>query len=608
MPKRKPPEKVLELIRRYRRDYRYYFRKCLKIRDKNSNVIPFKTNPSQDRLVKIVEDWLAKYPDKKTRPTLYTIILKARQIGFSTTTEGIFFHDLNFGRDLVAMIVSYDDDSAQNIQDMSARFYQYLPQPIKPLSRPYRGKGILFENPRFNPNMPVSDVNHPGLQNKFLIETARNVYAGSSYTIMRLHISEIAKWPNPEDTMTSLMQAVPDYGAIVVVESTANGLNYFYELWQKAEDGENNYTTLFIPWFEHKDYRVDFVSDKERERFANHLDQFSREDGVDYRDMIKTYGLTLEQAAWYRQTLRDKCASDVNKMRQEYPSCSEEAFISSGRPVFDNEKVLNRKKALEKVYKDNPPLVGRIECDCSAEGDPIAGTQRLVPDPNGWLTVYEEPKPGHPYVLGGDIAEGGADWSTGQVINNITGNQAATWRAHTNTDLYAKHMFALGLWYNEALISIETNFDTHPVKELTRLGYFKQYFREKLDTITNQLQRKFGFKTTTASRPPLIGGLVTVVRESVELINDLGTLGEMLTFVRNDDGKPEAQSGKFDDLVLGLAIAHRCRGQQSMTVSDKGPESFLPGSDPGQRRGRDFDTDSDDDDDEERDDAGFYAM
>ena len=40
----------------------------------------------------------------------------------------------------------------------------------------------------------------------------------------------------------------------------------------------------------------------------------------------------------------------------------------------------------------------------------------------------------------------------------------------------------------------------------------------------------------------------------------------MLTFVRNEKGRPEAQEGAHDDLVMALAIAHYIRDQQEMTV------------------------------------------
>lgn len=572
---RQSKQEALKILKRYKEDYRHYFEKCLKIRDKNGNIVPFVPNLAQMKLIRIVEDWQQRYPNPKKRPTLYVIILKARQLGFSTVTEATFFHDLVFAENMVAFVVSYDEDSAVHIADIAARFYQHLPQALKPATRPYRGKGLLFENPKYNPNRPTSKANDPGLQSKFLIETARNVYAGSSFTISRLHISELAKWPNPEETMTSLLQAVPGKNAIVIVESTANGLNYFYDLWNKAEAGENAFVTLFVPWHEHDEYRLDFVSGKEKERFAEHLDEFSREDGINYRELMKTYKLDLEQVAWYRDTLRNKVGGDVNMMRQEYPCCPEEAFISSGNPVFNNEIVLNRKKLLEQLYKKKPPLVGNIHARYTANGDPIKGTETFKQDPNGFLTIYEKPQTGVPYVIGGDIAEGGKDWSVGQVIDNTNGKQVAVWRGHVDTDLFAKEMFKLGHYYNEALISIEMNFDTHPVKELQRLRYRKQYKREVIDTANrNETQYKYGFKTTSASRPLIIGELVSVVREEPELINDITTLDEMLTFVRNDKGKPEAQEGKHDDTVLALAIAYNARSQQKTSRTTPKPDKL----------------------------------
>ena len=127
-------------------------------------------------------------------------------------------------------------------------------------------------------------------------------------------------------------------------------------------------------------------------------------------------------------------------------------------------------------------------------------------------------------------------------------------------------MYCLGRYYNVALEGIETNFSTFPVKELARLGYSRQFTREKIDTFTGKLDKTYGFRTDKLSRPLIIASLVQIVREHPETINDVETLEEMLTFVRNEKGRAEAQSGKHDDLIMGLAIAHHCRGQQGFNV------------------------------------------
>jgi hypothetical protein len=136
----------------------------------------------------------------------------------------------------------------------------------------------------------------------------------------------------------------------------------------------------------------------------------------------------------------------------------------------------------------------------------------------------------------------------------------------TDTDLYAKDMYALGMFYNRALIGIEVNFDTHPVKELTRLKYPKQYVRQKLDKIGKDVEEKFGWLTNKVTRPMLIGEHVALARDHIDTFNDIATLEEMLTFVRNDRGRPEAQEGAHDDTIFADGIALQIREQQRFDI------------------------------------------
>ena len=129
-------------------------------------------------------------------------------------------------------------------------------------------------------------------------------------------------------------------------------------------------------------------------------------------------------------------------------------------------------------------------------------------------------------------------------------------------------MYCLSRYYNEALLGIEVNFSSYPTKELQRLNYHRMYMREEEDTITGAIQKKFGFRTTKLTRPIIISNLVELVREHVNLFNDVKTLQELLSFTRNEKGKPQASAGAFDDLVISIAIAHYIRGQQSYSVAE----------------------------------------
>lgn len=240
-----------------------------------------------------------------------------------------------------------------------------------------------------------------------------------------------------------------------------------------------------------------------------------------------------------------------------------------GRTIYNPQTVTER---LLQV-KERPPLaIGTFIYQTDEAEKIIDSSIKFVETGTGELKIYERPQEYYPYVIGGDIAEGGTNWSVGQVRNNVTWNQAAVWRGQTDTDLYAKQMYCLGKFYNNALIGIETNFDSHPTKELQRLGYTNQYVRESLDKYTGETQKKFGFLTSKLTRPIIIANHVALAREHIDTFNDIVSLEEMLTFVRDEVGKPAAQEGSDDDTVLADAIALEIRKQQRMKAAIPKPD------------------------------------
>ncbi len=237
----------------------------------------------------------------------------------------------------------------------------------------------------------------------------------------------------------------------------------------------------------------------------------------------------------------------------------------TGKTVFDGQAVSMRLGRLPQ-----PQAVGLWEY--REDGMGITDI-RWVDDAVGPVTIYRKPEDGHPYVIGGDTSGEGSDWFVGQVLDNSTGEQVAVLRHQADEDTYAKQMYCLGKWYNGALIGIEANFSTYPIKRLEQMGYRNQFVRQQEDTYTGRMQTAYGFRTTSTTRPVIIGQLVEAMRgEGVELINDRATLEEMLTFVRNEKLRPEAEPGAHDDTVMALAIAWYIRSQQTMVVKPALPE------------------------------------
>jgi len=235
----------------------------------------------------------------------------------------------------------------------------------------------------------------------------------------------------------------------------------------------------------------------------------------------------------------------------------------TGKTVFDGRAVTRRLECAPE-----PVRTGLFEYDLDGDGVHISNI-RWVDDENGPVRVFREPGVGRPYVIGGDTAGDGSDWFVGQVLDNITGEQVCVLRHQYDEDTYSRQMFCLGQYYNDAMIAVEANFSTYPMKLLTLMGYQNQYVREKPDSFSGSLRDTFGFKTTPATRPSIIAELVRALRENISLVNDRETLLEMLTFVRNEKLRPEAEEGAHDDCVMALAIAHYVRPQQSMTVRVK---------------------------------------
>ena len=186
---------------------------------------------------------------------------------------------------------------------------------------------------------------------------------------------------------------------------------------------------------------------------------------------------------------------------------------------------------------------------------------------DGFIDIYELPKKYYPYVLSGDTAGEGSDYFTGHVLENTTGRQVAKLRSQFDADEYTRQMYCLGMCYNKALIGLEANFDTYPIKKLEEYGYPKQFVRDREDTFTGKHEKRYGFKTDKVTRPLILSALQEIVNDHIELINDKETLEEMLVFVRNEKGRPEAQQGSHDDLVMALAIAYYIRTQESMKVN-----------------------------------------
>ena len=226
-----------------------------------------------------------------------------------------------------------------------------------------------------------------------------------------------------------------------------------------------------------------------------------------------------------------------------------------GKTVFDARAI---QKRLDNI--PDPVKTGYFEYDY--DGLRITNI-RWVSDKSGYIKLYTLPNQLNDtaFVISGDTAGEGSDYFVSDVLDAKTGIQVAKMRHQFDADQFTRQVYCLGKYYRDALVGIEANFDSFPIKELQRLGYPRQYVREAQDTYTSKTEKRYGFKTTALTRPTIISKLIEIVREHCDTINDKETLEELLTIIRNEKGRVEAPAGGHDDQMMSLAIAHEIKDQ-----------------------------------------------
>lgn len=525
-----------------RYDRRWFIENFLKIRNKAAQIVPFKLNAAQNIVLDIIEK------DEKEGKLKRYIVLKARQMGLSTLFEALGYHDTSNNENKNALIIAHEESASANLFNMSKLYFENVPDAIRPMKKYSNGKVLSFENPESDESLKAQN---PGLRSKMSIATAGSGEVGRSSTLHFVHASEVAFFPDPKTTMLGLLQAVPDeMNTMVVLESTANGVgDYFHDMWQKAVRGENEFTPIFLPWFIDPEYSRPFRTEAEKQQLIDEINVKTTDisgnsiNTYEY-DLMNKFNLTLEQLNWRKYTIANKCQGDEELFMQEYPSTPEEAFISSGRPKF-SVKSLKKYQTITKEPKRGY-LVNNSD-----------GGVTFVEDSKGYISIWKTPEPENFYCLGADVAEGlvQGDYSCAVVGDPSTFDIVAMWHGHIDPDLFGLELIKLAKYYNDALIGVENN--NHGLTTLSTIKkneYWNLFFSKTYDKISDTITQKLGWTTSPKTKPFMIDKLAEFVREIyLGIYSDL-IISEMFTYIIEDNGSTNAQSGCYDDTVMATAI------------------------------------------------------
>lgn len=306
----------LEKIKIIKQDFYKFAKMNLYIKDKFANIVPFVPNEPQRALI----DYVLLCINEK-RP-VKVIILKARQMGFSTAVEALCYWWTSTNFNINSVIIGNDEKSSLNLYRMFRRYFDNTNILFKPSVRYNTKSDLTFE--KFDEN-----GKQIGLGSAIKIETAKNKSAGRSDTVNFLHASELGAWENGEDLVASLMQAVPDAEvmgkpSMIFLESTAEGRgNYFHKEYVAAVNKKSNYQPLFAPWWILDTYERDATFEdlgqlNDYEKFLVELMRKGHET-LGHRFPISEESIP-RKLAYYRRKAKDFAATP-ERLPQEYPSC-----------------------------------------------------------------------------------------------------------------------------------------------------------------------------------------------------------------------------------------------------------------------------------------------
>ena len=482
-----------------------------KIKNKQKQLVTFKKNKAQRDFDK----------NKHSR----NIILKSRQLGFTTLEAVDMLDDTLFQRNMDCLFIAQDLDTAKDIFDNKIK--------------------LAWDN-FVLADKYASDLNSARkLKVGFGDGTSSSIAVDSSGragTYHRLHITEFARlcrmFPDKaREVLEGSIPAVPTDGR-VDIESTADGSDgLFYDLfWNAWDRGEPQHKTQFKAHF------YNWRWDKEIETTQ------TIEVPKEFQAYQEKYNLTDKEISFYYLKFLSLGETERNwkTMKKEYPTTPEEAFESSGNKLFESEKL-----------------------GLQAVKDPIKEYNNF--------RIFEDYKLGHRYAMGCDVAEGiGRDSSTivlwdftpakPRIVAEYANNQVAP-------DMFAYEIKNLGEKYELPLVAIERNNHGH-----TTISKLKEIYPER--NIWKDEKENYGWQTNFVSKPRMLYELSTAINEELIELVSARIISEARRYDKDDlriiKGDEET---KHSDLLIATVIGFQMRNEKIIRpklMIPRLPERELP--------------------------------
>jgi hypothetical protein len=317
--------------------------------------------------------------------------------------------------------------------------------------------------------------------------------AGRSEAVSMLIIDEAAFIEGIDEIWASAQQTLATGGGAIVLSTPYGVGNWFHKTWVRAEASENDFLPIKLPWWVHPE-----------------------------RD-----------ETWRKR--QDELLGDPKLAAQEC-DCD---FNTSGDTVFHSEWI----EFISQTTIQEP-------------------VERRGADKNLW--VWEPADYSRNYMIVADVARGdGKDFSAFHVIDIESNTQVAEFRGQLPPKEFGYFLTGIATEYNNALLVIEnSSIGWSAIDSVIERGYrnlyysvkstdhnYESYFN-KYESSTNSTP---GFNTNLKTRPLIINKFREYIGENAVTIRSKRLLEEMKVFMWKN-GRPEAQNGYNDDLIMAFSI------------------------------------------------------
>lgn len=456
-----------------------------KIVSKEGEMITFKMNKTQRKLFDVQKD----------NPRI--IILKARQLWMSTYKLVEWLDRALFWKNQTVIITAHLQSKLTELFEKVKLAYENLPSEIE------LSDWSIWTKPKADYN------NRNELYFKEINSKIRVSLDSRSWTPTSLHITELAFMQTAKAMWTWSMPSIPKE-APVTVETTANWLNFFSELWDKYYWKKwGAFETLFFPWYDDDWY----VLENYNWTIPSELDHLYKLE------------LSQEQINWYA----NQYELLWKEVFQEFPSTPEEAFLTTWNPVFNTN-----------ILKNLPIL--EFETDLKYSD----------------LRIYW--KPCNECIYWVDTSLWWDDWDLSVItVRTRDLKLLATYMWHIPPDkLWEMIEYIYNLWYKTdwATIWVESNntwISTLDYLKHTSLNSYL-YSQVEVDTRTQRRTKKLWFNTNIKTRPLIINNIEEMIRKGLLIELDERAKIDFFHFIYNEKNKPEAIIWKHDDGVMAEAI------------------------------------------------------